>query len=93
MQKPTKVFELQIDRTETYCLYVEAESAEQARAAWEENNYEASACLDLRDRTTKGEEELTSVVESDQGVEYADFDYEQTLRALGMDLPEEEDSE
>jgi hypothetical protein len=53
---------------------VEAESAEQARAAWEENNYEATALIDLRDRTTQGEEELTDVSETDREAKGADFD-------------------
>jgi hypothetical protein len=67
---------------------VEAESAEQAKAAWEENNYEASAHIELRDRITEGEEELTNVSESDG--KDLDFEYEDTLRALGMELPEED---
>jgi hypothetical protein len=87
---PTKVYKLQIERTDVYCIYVEAESTEQAKAAWEENNYEASGCLNLRDRTTRCEEELTSVVETDRSAEECDFDYYNTCQALGLEVPEEE---
>ena len=89
-QKQTKVFRLQIDRNETYDLYVEAESAEQAREAWEATNYEAGAMIDLRDRTTQGEEELTAVYETDQEATDADFDYNRTLDALGIEHTEED---
>ena len=87
VQKPIKVFRLQIDQTETYHLCVEAESAEQARAAWEENNDEASDCMELSDRKEQGEEELSSVSETDED---PDFYYEDTLKALGIELPEED---
>ena len=87
-QKPTKVFRLQISQTKTYDLYVEAESAEQAREAWEATNYEAGARIELRDRIEQGDEELTDVSESDQD---PDFGYYDTLDALEIEHPEEEE--
>ena len=87
-QKPIKVFRLQISQTKTYDLYAEAESAEQARAAWEANNYEANFRLELRDRIEQGDEKLTDVFESDQD---PDFGYYDTLDALEIEHPEEEE--
>jgi hypothetical protein len=83
----TKFFRLQIEQTKTYHIYVEAESAEQARAAWEANNYEASSNIELRHRTEQGDDELVSVSET-EGKDI-DFDYYSTLDALGIEHPEE----
>ena len=87
MKTPTKVFRLQIDQTKTYFLYVEAESAEQAREAWKENHYEAGSYIELRDKIEEGDEELTAVSETDG--QDLDFDYYRTLDVLGIEHPEE----
>jgi|SRR5271166_719440 len=87
-QKPvTKAFRLRIEQTRYYYISVEAESAEQAEAGWEVNNYEYSA-NNQPEYKWDDEETLTDAIETGQNPETTEVDYETVCHALELPFSE-----
>jgi hypothetical protein len=84
-QKPlTKVFILQVGQTCSYNIYVEAESEEQAKQVWEKIGFQYSANLQP-DYEWENDQFIFDVSVDDCTADYADVDYDEVRRALGLE--------
>jgi hypothetical protein len=85
-KKPaTEVFLLTVASPRSYTIYVEAESKEQARKAWEKSD---GFGLEYGCTSEDGEDEaefILGVEDSDCEVEEAEVDYDEVRDALGLD--------
>jgi hypothetical protein len=81
---PTKVFIPQVGHTRFYDIYVEAESEEQAKQAWEKTRFEYSA-KHQPDYEWEENEFIIDVYDSDCTVEHAEVDYDEVREALGLE--------
>jgi hypothetical protein len=86
-ETPTKVYCLTIDQTRTYYMTVAAESAEQARAAWEATGLEYSARF--QPEYEWNDEVCSEVTETDH--KKGEIEFESVCEAL--DFPYEEEEE
>jgi len=86
-ETPTKVYCLTIDQTRTYYITVSAESAEQAREAWETTGLEYSA--HFQPEYEWNDEVCSDVTETDH--KQGEIGFEIVCDALDLAYEEEED--